>query len=426
MGMLEAIAASLGGAAQLAAVQSAGVAAAGATVRRGQPVLQLNRFPITLDTAIYKNAQSGRNPGGDQRSLSAFRDLVDPLPSFTRDYSASAGSTERIYATLLEGASVDGQSPFAASVLSDAKERFEAEKLANLNGSIGFWRPVYAVPDDWAIAAPDRFQVLDLDLNARMGAGGFAVIGGDETLDLRLGGKDAAPLRKIDSSQVRSLSMEYLLVGLRRGWLNPTLFDTGDWFLSGQDAGFCSSGSLNNNNGVLPLISTGLLLGRNVQVSADWSRADASLLQDAKSAGKPVFLGPFLVSAPEAPGPTLQVIGWTSDLVPFSPRITKQRAGSILVENAGGFVARFSVAFNEGADRRSFDSGNFPVLASKEVGIPANATKIVVKIEIMTFPYPFETWKTIDSLSFDQPVVKRYKLAGTTFDPTFRETTPTE
>lgn len=145
------------------------------------------------------------------------------------------------------------------------------------------------------------------------------------------------------------------------------------------------------------------------------------MLTNAKSAGNPVSLGPFLLSAPGDARSTLHVIGWTSDLVPFSPKMTKNAAGSILVDNRGGFVVRFSVEWNEGAERHSQPSGNFPVLASKEIGIPVNASKVVVKIEIMTFPAPAETWKTVAALPFDRPVVKKYVLSGTTFDPIFKE-----
>jgi hypothetical protein len=108
--------------------------------------------------------------------------------------------------------------------------------------------------------------------------------------------------------------------------------------------------------------------------------------------------------------------------VPFSPKITRQPAGSIQVENSGGFVARFSVEWSEGNNRRSQNSNNFPVLAAKEIAIPVNSAKIVVKIEIMTAPRPFETWKTVATYQFDKPVTKRYRLSGITLNPVVRET----
>ena len=42
---------------------------AGPTLTVEKPVLQLNLFPITLDTSLYKNALSDSNPNGDTRSL---------------------------------------------------------------------------------------------------------------------------------------------------------------------------------------------------------------------------------------------------------------------------------------------------------------------------------------------------------------------
>jgi hypothetical protein len=423
MMILEAIAASLGNAGLDAVRQPSNALAAASPGNAAKTVFQLNQFPTTLDTTTYRDALSGSNPNGDWRALFAFRQLVDPVPAFSRSYSPSADSTEQVYKTLLTGASVDGESEFASGVLSDAMDRFQSETFANLDGNPGVWRPVYAVPEDWYAAGADRFKSLNIDLDSLGSSDSpFGIIGGDDSLELRLGGDKAPGSSGLSSgTKLHSIRMEYLLVSFRRPWLNPLLFRSGDWFLSGQDAGFCSSGSISRNDGVLPLLPTGMLISRSVDISADWSNADASLVKDAKSAGKAVFLGPFMLSAPASAGSTLQVIGWTSDLVPFSPKITKKLAGSILVDNSGAFVSRFSVEWNEGADRHSQQSGTYPVLASREIGIPVNATKIVVKIDIMTFPAPVETWKTVAAYQFDTPVVKRYGLSGVTWNPAIKE-----
>ncbi len=422
--ILEAIAASLGNAQRDAITESRGAVAAGGLGRAAKPVIQLSQFPTTLDPAIYDKALSGRNPSGDQRSLFAFRQLVDPVPTFSHSYSPSANSTEDRYKGLLYGASVDGESEFTSSVLDGARSRFEAERFAYLDGSVRSWRPVYAVPEDWPSAGADRFKSLTIDLDALGSSDGpFGIIGGDENLELRLGGNRTPGSGRLSSgTKLHSIQMEYLLVSFRRSWLDPLLFDTSDWFLSGQDAGFCSSGNMGRNDGVLPLISTGMLISRSLEVSADWSNADNSLVKGAKSAGETVFLGPFMLSAPNGASSTLQVIGWTSNLVPFSPKITKKMAGSILVDNSGYFIARYSVEWNEDGSAHSEQSGNFPILASKEIRIPVNGTKIVVKIDIMTFPTPAETWKTVATFQFDKPVVKRYELSGRTWDPAVKET----
>jgi hypothetical protein len=285
------------------------------------------------------------------------------------------------------------------------------------------WRAVYAVPEDWYAAGSDRFQTLEVDLTAAQPFdSAFLVIEGDETLCLTPGGTAGAGVTGPSSgTKLQSIRMEYLMVALRRPWLNTTLFETEGWYLSGQDAGFCSSGSLSANGGILPLIPTGLLIGREVNVSVEWGKDDADVVRAAKSTGRRLFLGPFPVSNPGEANSTLHVIGWTSDLVPFSPKMTRNAAGSILVDSSGAFVARFSVEWSEGAERRSGQSGKFPVLSSKELDIPVNASKIVVKIEIMTFPEPVETWKTVAVLPFDKPVMKRFALSGVTWDPVLKE-----
>jgi hypothetical protein len=421
MSMLDSIVAAFGCDVGEASAPADGSVAAGRTAQAVKPVLQLNRFPVSIDAATYRNAFSGRNPKGDQKALFAFHQLVDPVPTFTRAYGASVASTQQIYGSVLNGASVNGESTFAAGILSEAKAVFASEVFANLDGTPGVWRPVYASPEDWATAGPERFRSIDIDLDALgTSQNPFATIGGDGDLELRVEAENINGPTSTIATGVRSVRVEYLLVSLRRPWLHPMLFQTDEWYLSGQDTGFCSSGKLTENRGVLPLIPTGLLLGRTVDVAANWSAAETSIFGAAKSAGAPVSLGPFRLS-PQSDPSTLQVIGWISDLVPFSPTLTKKTAGSILVDNNGGFVARFSVEWNDGPERRARQSGNFPVLTSAEIPIPVSASSIVVKIEIMTFPAPFESWKVFETRSFDKPVVKKYVLSGTTVDPILKE-----
>src|SRR4030095_2826823 len=78
MGMLDAIAASLGSGGGDAVTRAGGAAVPGGQARAARPILQLNRFPVTLDTGRYQNARSGRNPSGDLRSLFALHQIVAP------------------------------------------------------------------------------------------------------------------------------------------------------------------------------------------------------------------------------------------------------------------------------------------------------------------------------------------------------------
>jgi len=163
-----------------------------------------------------------------------------------------------------------------------------------------------------------------------------------------------------------------------------------------------------------------MLLGKEVCVNADWGNEDKALLKDAQD----VFLGPFRVFPSQKPDTGVQVIAWISDLVPYSPKVAYMSGenGTVTVLNHGAYIARFSVQWEEnGAAHEQKDSGNFPILNAKSIEIPKTAINISLKIEIMTFPKPFETWSTVTTKSFKTPVVKTFKLKGTTFKPKVSE-----
>jgi len=395
-------------------------AAASAVATVEKPVLQLSLLPITLDTTLYKNALSDSNPNGDARSLFAFRQLVDPVPSFSAYYTPGGGSTEVIYGQIVNGACAD-DSPFTQQMIATAQQKFQEKTFADMDGLPGAWRPVYAVPGDWYDASrDDRFRDLDIDLSGQGGPDSpFATIGGQDDLRLSVGANadNATPLDP--ATTIRSVHMKYLFVQFRRPWLNLLLFATDGWYLSGQPQGFCSSGTLGDNEGALALLPTGMLVAKQVTVEADWSDRDRAKLANASSSGKPVHLGPFSLST-GASTPSLQVIGWTSSLVPFSPKASDLRPGSIVVTNKGAFTARFSVAWQQGGQPVNQKSGSLLALAAGNIGIPAGVTNIAITVEIMAAPWP-ETWRTVATYECDAPVKRCYEVSGQTWNPAIEQ-----
>jgi hypothetical protein len=427
MNLLDALAQSLGiGNSAAMGAPSAqprtGLKAAGPAVK---PVLQFNPFPTTLDANIYRNPRSDSNPNGDLKSLFAFRQLVDPVPSFSEYYSPRGDSTESIYGQIVSGAAMAADSPFTARVIADAQKQFSDTSFADMGGTPGVWRPVYAMPEDWYDTSQEgRYIDLDIDLNGGdETASPFTRIGVKNVLRLSAGGDlNGAPA--VDpQTKIRSVSMKYLLVQLRRPWLNLLVFESGGWYLSGQPEGFCSSGKADDNAGVLPLLPTGMLLARDVSIDAEWSKSDQAFIDSANSSNKPVFLGPLAFQAERS---SVQIIGWVSSLVPYSPRATDLQPGSILVRNTGSFVARFSVAWQQAGQPTTSSSGDFPVLGAKSISIPSDARNISLKIEIMTFPKPVEAWRTVATFEFDSPVKKCFELSGVTWKPELRDVPSTE
>jgi hypothetical protein len=113
--------------------------------------------------------------------------------------------------------------------------------------------------------------------------------------------------------------MKYLLVAFNRPWFSYELFQSGGWLLAQQPRGFCSSGDLHANPGAFPLLPTGMLLGKDIALHATWGQSDQALLSSAASPGARVSLGPFRLDL-SAAASDVQIVAWTSSLVPFSPR----------------------------------------------------------------------------------------------------------
>lgn len=382
-----------------------------------KPIVQLNSYPVSIDADKYKNARSTSNPNGDLIPLFAFRQLVDPIPKFGQGYTASTSSTESQYTHILKGTSTLPDSDFAEGVINDSKRILDLETFSNMDGIPGSWRPVYAVPEDWPSADDSRFSDLSIDLGKTEPSELFGFISESIQLDWVLEGNKSKALQP--GTQIDSIKMKYLLVGLHRPWYNPLFFQIGNWYLSGENAGFCSSGSPEINDGVFPLVPSGMLIGKQIVVNASWSKEDQGIIDSYKATGKSLSLGPFTVTGPESN--SIHIIGWINELIPFSPKNVKPIAAYVKVNNKGGFIARFFVTWKTNGEEEKQSSGNFPVLSNKEIEIPAYGTNISIDIEIMTFPKPIETWSTVKSIQLEKPEVREYELSGTTFKPTVSE-----
>ena len=284
-------------------------------------VLQFNALPRMLNTSEYRNARSGSNPKGDLNPLFKFRELVDPVPSFTHYRGDSGVSIETIYGQIVNGASVSGDSPFMAGMIADAKKQFSENHFQDMDGTPGRWGPVYAEPEDWCdILQGDRFKHIDFDLDDLAGKDStYTMIGEQTPLKLSVG-RDSHVSGDIDpETKVRSAKMKYLEVKFNRPWLDLSLFKTRGWRLSGQPLGYCSSGRTDENSGVLPLLPVGMLLAKDTSMDVEWSKKDQAMLDNAKSSGGPVFLGPLALDS-EGLSSSLQIICWINALVPYSPK----------------------------------------------------------------------------------------------------------
>lgn len=278
--------------------------------------IQLNQFPVSIDARQFSNARSNANPQGDLKTLYRFQQLVDPVPTVGRAYVASAQSTERIYGNIVNHANVASENDWISSIIHQAQQDYDLNIFSDTDGTPGQWRPVYAVPDDWYAADDSRFDDLTIDMNHTSPGNTFQLMPGAENPAWVLDEEHQQTKTLHADTKIKAIHMKYMLVTLKRPWFNPLLFKMGGWYLRGMPPGFCSSGSMEENEGVFPLIPTSMIIGKEFDIDADWQKEDQEVMEHRKASNGTLSLGPFSVSASS----TLHVVGWISELIPFSPQ----------------------------------------------------------------------------------------------------------
>ena len=128
---------------------------------------------------------------------------------------------------------------------------------------------------------------------------------------------DKLPARQESStSSGFSIRFKYCRVNIERPWLNLTLLSLKNWYISGSGAGEYSTGSLDNNPGMFPLLPTSFIVVKDLSITANWSASDKTTIQDAVSFGPfDVRNGSWNSNTLTIPG--MQIICWISRLMPM-------------------------------------------------------------------------------------------------------------
>ena len=74
-------------------------------------------------------------------------------------------------------------------------------------------------------------------------------------------------------TRLKALRAKALVVTITRQWLNLDLFRINGLYLPGQPSGLYSSGTLQDNDGLMPLIPSAFCLAVGVEIAGDWSPA---------------------------------------------------------------------------------------------------------------------------------------------------------
>lgn len=152
-------------------------------------------------------------------------------------------------------------------------------------------------------------------------------------------------LKKIDFVQIRDdtldketsnleISFSYCRVAINRQWMMNSLLKLGGWSIPGQASGSLSTGSVDNNSGLFPIMPTAFIAVRNLQIKAAWGRKDKEIAAMCASSSQPIGFGPFALSGKYAESgnsyassfdgvtlsaPGLQILGWINQITPYAP-----------------------------------------------------------------------------------------------------------
>ncbi|MFT4554232.1 MAG: hypothetical protein ACI9S8_002881 [Chlamydiales bacterium] len=236
------------------------------------------------------------------------------------------------------------------NVLEEAKKTYATTSLpSNIPGTPN-WHQSYATPNNWSSeSGTDNFTELVLksgNLNktessefSSYGAGanwsgGLWSVGGD------VSGSSGETKSHMDSDDFE-LSMKIAVVQVERPWLNGEIFTMKGWNLgAGFPAGSISDGTLKDTmNKSMALITTGLVVARDIQIKCDFSTEDKTHVESSVSGSTSVGWGPFKISGHYSHSsskdtfnstyengvlkiPGMQILGYVNWIVPNSPPLS--------------------------------------------------------------------------------------------------------
>jgi hypothetical protein len=301
------------------------------------PVLQLNTLPAPIDLSQYKNPFGPNNPNGNYISLFQFSKLSNDVPSFTKFYAPSGLQLPGTYQSVVNGAVVAPGSTFASAEFAKAMAVLNQAKLAGLDGSGESWWPAYASPSNWydLVTEDQNLFETEIDLTQPQTAfsSHFSIIS-DNTPDKLTWNLLPSIGRQIRTAlsantTVNTIRLKFMQVQVSRPWFDMQLLKMNGWSLPGQQPGFVSSGSLTENEGVIPLYTTSFIIGTDLEIVASLDSADSHLVAERISADGIINLGPFAIDTYRQDQPNNDVLtnsgyfvmAWISQLVGFSAQL---------------------------------------------------------------------------------------------------------
>ena len=229
-------------------------------------------------------------------------------------------------------------------VIADSQSKINAQhQMASSTVGGSPWLPAYGLPTSWfsddSNASKLTLKSSYLNETASSSATSYAAsASGSWGLWHASGGVSGSSEKQTAHMDAENFTLEaeLITVSIKRPWFNPLLFGMDSWFVSGVAKGGISNASVEDLQGLMPIVPTGFVVARNVKITADFSTADQEFISNSISTQASGGWGPFSVSGSyshssssssyqatfdggtlELPG--LQLIAWINTIIPVSP-----------------------------------------------------------------------------------------------------------
>jgi len=246
---------------------------------------------------------------------------ASPAPAPVSANTLTAGAPRMTKASRLAGAKAAINTPAPAAPVLTKGARLEALRGSKAAKSVDLasaQRLFTAVSAPSPVLSRPGVNLTRVDLTRRdLGIASLAerlVL--KERLDQSLPTKPASP-----ATTGYSITFRVCRVNLQRPWLKLALLSTRNWWMFDTPAGTYSTGAVDNNPGLFPLLPTGLIVIRDLKITANWSQEDRANIGEAASFGPFDLQGAtFSQNTLEVRG--MQVIGWVSQVTPSLPPLS--------------------------------------------------------------------------------------------------------
>lgn len=130
-------------------------------------------------------------------------------------------------------------------------------------------------------------------------------------------------------------------VNIKRPWFSESIFKLGSWSTNlAANSGDISNGKIDSSNKahLLPMYPVAFIVAKDITIKADFSHEDEEHIKQSAKTAASVGYGPFSIGGSYGYGktddkfnsdyqngeirvPGMQIIGWVSRLIPFSPKL---------------------------------------------------------------------------------------------------------